>query len=228
MDQEDEPRSWPAGRVVDAGSDAETVGLWLDAVLDKAWLGTPEELVSFLRSTVVSPPAVTRIDCESAVTILRGLLINADESTDASPAPYREAIRSLMEAGVVGVNDMTAADALRFLSVHRQECGGCCNGAGGFRPNRAVVCMIVCGMQIGRFTGATLDDASELVDACAAAASDSSHRVEALTILARRAAEGVPLDVDVFLAPGHTGKELLRQAQMISDQLEGENYPRFG
>jgi hypothetical protein len=217
------PRTWPEGSLVDAGSDAETVGLWLDAVLEKAWLGTPDELISFLRATVASPPALGHIDCESALTILRGLLLNADDATDAPPAPYREAVRSLMDAGVVGRNDMTAADGLRFLGEHRRETGRS-GPAGGAAPNRAVVGMLVCGMHIGRLAGATLSpsESSELVDACAAAAADSSLRVEALKILARLGAEGMPLDIDVALAPCYSGLELYRQAQLMSEQFGGE------
>lgn len=221
---------------IDGSSTRYDVIAWLDAAIEMAWLGPPRGLVEFVRATVSTefPPHFDRhLARETALCVLKGLLVNA-EGDGHRLGDYRAAVESLIGAGVLKRDDMSAAEAVEFLGEHRENRGAApgppsrsCSrsGAGsdtGFgRYNPVVRAMVELGARAGKLGSDNMVASDEIAAACGDAAEDGLHRAAAFRALFVSASMGMRLDMDVLLAPGQDGRELLTQARRMQEHFTG-------
>ena len=224
--------------LIDGSSTRYDVISWLDAALEKAWLGPPRGLVDFVRATVSTefPPHFDRhLAREAAISVLKGLLVSAeDDAYGYRGNDYRAAVESLIGAGVLKRDDMSAAEAVEFLREHRENCGAAPgppsrsrsrSGSGadtGFgRYNPVVRAMVELGARAGALGSDDKDASEEFAAACGDAAADCAFRAEAFRALFVSASMGMRIDMDAMLAPGQDGRELLAQARRMQEQFTG-------
>jgi hypothetical protein len=204
-----------------SASGEEEVGAWLEALAGVAAAEGSDGVAGFVAATVSaeSPPAFADLPERGRCSeVLMGVLAGAER------APFhRETFRLLLGLGVLAAEDGTGADAALFLQRHRLAAGGC--GVRRRRASPALAAMLEAGFPAGNPGPSYAREhplaAAELVSACGEALAEARARAEAMRVLADCASRGAALDLGAFLAPCHGGGELLRQACMLRDQLEG-------